>query len=150
MKKSGDEVFRGEAQYSIDSKGRIIVPAKYREQLGEHFIITKGLDNCLFVYPLKEWEEFEKKVNALPITDPKVRRFNRTFIGGAADAETDSQFRVMVPANLREYAGITKEVVLVGQISRIEMWSLEAWQRYNEADDAMDDDVAAKMAEFGI
>ena len=150
MVRSGDKMFLGEFQHSVDIKGRMIVPAKFREGLGERFIITKGLDKCLFVFPLTEWKVFENKIKDLPISDPSVRKFIRFFFGGAFEAETDNQGRVVVPPNLREYASISKEIVTVGVAGKIEIWSKENWSDYSGIADAVDDEVALKMAEFGI
>ena len=118
----GDKVFRGEATHSVDSKFRIIIPVKFREQLGERFVITRGLDDCLFAYPMEAWAEFEAKVNSLPMSDPDVRRFVRAFVGGAFDAELDAQGRSVLPLHLREHAGIGKEVVFVGALDKLEIW----------------------------
>ncbi len=143
-------MFLGEFYHSVDAKGRLIVPAKFRDGLGERFIITKGLDKCLFVFPTDEWRVFENKVKDLPMTDPSVRKFVRFFFGGAFEAETDNQGRVVLPPNLREYAGISKEIVTVGVAGKIEIWSKENWHQYNADDILVDNDVAQKMAEFGI
>ena len=116
-------MFMGEYQHNIDSKGRLIVPAKFREGLGTVFVITKGLDNCLFVYTNDEWKVFEEKIKKLPLTNKDVRKFVRFFFSGAIECETDNQGRVMIPQNLREYAGIKKEVISIGVSNRIEIWS---------------------------
>lgn len=144
-------MFRGEAWHQLDAKGRVIIAQKFREQLGEHFVITKALDDCLHIYPMDAWNEFEAKVSKLPSTDINVRRFIRKYIGGAFDAEIDAQGRTIVPQNLREYAGITKEVVLVGAIDKIELWSVENYKLDQAGlDDGNDDAMALKMAEYGI
>ena len=143
-------MFLGEVQHNVDAKGRMIMPAKFREGLGDHFIVTKGLDKCLFVFPMAEWQVFENKVKDLPISDPSVRKFVRFFFGGAFEAEADNQGRVVLPPNLREYANIQKEIITVGAAGRVEIWSKEYWSDYNNEDYIMDEDVATKMAEFGI
>jgi MraZ protein len=143
-------MFLGEFQHNVDIKGRMIVPARFREELGERFIVTKGLDKCLFVFPMKEWAVFENKVKDLPISDPSVRKFVRFFFGGAFEAETDNQGRVVLPVNLREYAGIQKEIITVGVAGKIELWSKENWIAYSGDEDLVDNEVATKMAEFGI
>jgi MraZ protein len=142
-------MFRGEASYNIDAKGRVIMPARFRYNLGERFIITKGLDKCLFVFTMEKWAEYEKKIEAMPMTEPVVRKFMRLFVGGAVDVEVDAQGRVIIPPSLREYAGIDKDIIIVGVGGRIEIWSNELWKAYNESGDYYDD-VAAKMAEFSI
>ncbi len=143
-------VFIGEYLHSIDSKGRIIIPAKFREGLGERFIITKGLDNCLFVFPEKEWGIFEEKLKQLPLTSRDARAFIRLFFSGAAVCEGDKQGRMILPANLREHAKINKEVVTIGVSTRVEIWSKEEWEKYNEVANLSYDAIAEKMAELGI
>ncbi|MCI8806042.1 MAG: division/cell wall cluster transcriptional repressor MraZ [Clostridiales bacterium] len=143
-------MFMGEYQHNIDSKGRLIVPAKFREGLGTVFVITKGLDNCLFVYTNDEWKVFEEKIKKLPLTNKDVRKFVRFFFSGAIECETDNQGRVMIPQNLREYAGIKKEVISIGVSNRIEIWSKENWVEYNDEENFIDGQLAEKMAELGI
>jgi MraZ protein len=120
-------MFLGEYKHTTDAKHRLIMPAKFREMLGERFIITKGLDQCLFVYTDAEWQALHDKVKGLPVADKAVRRFTRFFFGGAEPSTPDAQGRVLLPPHLREYAGITKEVVSVGVSNRIEIWSKENW-----------------------
>ena len=141
-------MFMGEYGHTIDAKGRIIVPAKFRESLGDNFIITKGLDNCLFVYTNEEWQRFEEKLKTLPLTNKNARTFTRFFLAGAADVELDKQGRILLPANLREYAGIDKEVVSVGVFSRVEIWSKDRYLENSDFDDM--DEIAEHMAELGI
>jgi len=126
-------MFLGEYQHSLDSKGRIIVPAKFREELGASFIATKGLDNCLFVYPMDEWKTIEEKIRSLPFTRADVRSFARFFFSGASELEIDKQGRVLLPSNLRDYAMIEKEMVIIGVGSRVEIWANEKWAQYNQA-----------------
>ncbi len=143
-------MFLGEFAHSIDSKGRIVLPSKFREALGSRFIITKGLDMCLFVYSSEEWEAFHEKVSKLPVTDEGVRRFVRFFFGGAAACEPDAQGRNLIPQNLRDYSGIKKDVVTIGVANRIEIWSKENWDSYNSNTNFVDETLAEKMAQFGI
>lgn len=140
----------GEFTHAIDTKGRLFMPAKLRESLGGSFIISKGLDGCLFVYAKDEWHKLELKLNALPMTNKNARNFSRFFFSGAAEVECDKQGRVLLPANLREFAGLDKNAVIVGVGSRAEVWDAERWQQYNEenADDA--DAVAAQLADMDI
>ena len=140
-------MFMGEYNHSVDAKGRLIVPAKFREQLGEEFVVTKGLDGCLFVYPQEEWKHIEDKFREVPLTTKDARKFSRFFFAGAADCEVDKQGRVLIPSVLREFAGLNKEVVLVGVLNRIEIWSKERWQE-NEYDDM--DEIAEHMAALGL
>ncbi|MGE5473338.1 MAG: division/cell wall cluster transcriptional repressor MraZ [Ignavibacteriales bacterium] len=142
-------MFIGEYQHTIDPKSRIIMPSKFREGLGEKFIVTKGLDNCLFVYSLEEWTNFENKLRTLPIADKAAREFIRFFFSGAAECEVDKQGRILIPSNLREFAKLDKEIVITGVSTRIEIWSKENWETYNNS--GMDaDEIAEKMSQLGI
>ena len=107
-------MFFGEYEHTIDAKGRVIIPARLREALGEQFMITKGLDGCLFVYPMDQWAAFEEKLQALPLNQPSARAFARFFFSGAMEGELDKQGRVMVPPNLREYGKLSKDIVIAG------------------------------------
>ena len=143
-------MFMGEHGHTIDAKGRIIVPAKFRESLGDNFIITKGLDNCLFVYTNEEWQRFEEKLKTLPLTNKNARTFTRFFLAGAADVELDKQGRILIPSVLREFASLQKDVVFVGVGSRIEIWSKESWNdSISNYDDNMDE-VAENMDSLGF
>ena len=112
-------MFMGEYNHTIDAKGRLIIPSKFRDSLGDEFVVTKGLDGCLFVYDNKEWSAFEEKLKSLPLTNKDARQFVRFFLAGATLAEVDKQGRILVPANLREFAALEKEFVLVGVASRV-------------------------------
>ena len=142
-------MFIGEYQHSLDSKNRIIVPSKIREGLGDRFIISKGLDGCLYAYPIDEWKKFEEKLKNLPLTNKDARAFVRFFVAGATEVETDKQGRGLIPTNLREYAGIEKEIVTIGALIKIEIWSKEKWESYNESDIDFDS-IADKMGDLGI
>ena len=140
----------GEYNHTIDAKGRLIVPAKFREVLGDEFVVTKGLDNCLFVYPNDEWQKFEEKLQTLPLTNKNARQFTRFFLAGAASVEVDKQGRILLPSVLREFAGLEKDVVLVGVASRIEIWSKDRrTEGISTYDDDMDE-VAANMESLGF
>ena len=141
-------MFMGEYSHTIDAKGRLIVPSKFREQLGNEFVVTKGLDGCLFVYSQEEWARIEESLREKPLTSKDARKFMRFFFAGAATCEVDKQGRILLPANLREYAGIEKEVVSVGVFSRVEIWSKERYQENNDFDDM--DEIAEHMADLGI
>lgn len=143
-------MFIGEYQHSIDAKGRIIVPSKFREELGSNFILTKGLDDCLFIYSMNEWKNFEDKLKNLPVASKEARAFVRHFFSGAVECEIDKQGRLTIPQNLREHAKIDKELVTIGVLTRVEIWSKQQWERYNEGADLSYDDIAEKMAELGI
>ncbi len=138
----------GEYQHSLDKKGRIILPARFRELLGEKFVITRGLDNSLFVYPQEEWKSLENKLKALPFTKADARAFTRFFFSGAVECETDKQGRVLIPNNLREYAFLDKEVVVIGVSNRMEIWSKEKWLKYTNEANLSFEKIAEEMAEF--
>ena len=142
-------MFIGEYQHSLDTKNRIVVPSKLREGLGEKFIISKGLDGCLYAYPIDEWQKFEEKLKNLPLTNRDARAFVRFFVAGATEVETDKQGRGLIPANLREYAGIEKEIVTIGALNKVEIWSKEKWESYNESDIDFDS-IADKMGDLVI
>jgi len=133
----------------MDKKNRIIIPSKLREGLGEQFIMTKGLDSCLYIYPKNEWQIFEQKLKSLPLTDKNVRSFVRFFFSGANEMEPDKMGRVLIPQSLLTYAGIDGEVVSVGMMDRVEVWSKAKWEAYNESEMDMDA-IAEKMNELGI
>lgn len=143
-------MFYGEYQHNFDQKGRVIMPAKLREGLKDNFIVTKGLDNCLFAYSSIEWARLEEKMKELPLTDKDVRAFMRFFFAGAYECEIDKQGRVIIPGYLREYAGLTKEAYILGVSSRVEIWSSENWKNYIKSDNAAPDMFAEKMAQLGI
>ena len=138
----------GEYNHTIDPKGRVIVPAKFRETLGEQFVVTKGLDGCLFVYDEQEWNIFEEKLKTLPITNKEARAFVRFFLAGAATVEVDKQGRILLPGVLREFAKLEKDVVLVGVGSRVEIWSKECWNDTTDFDDV--DEIAEHMQNLGF
>lgn len=123
-------MFMGEYQHNLDSKGRIIVPAKFRDGLGESFVITRGLDNCLFAYPMDEWKILEEKLKKLPLTKKAARSFTRFFLSGASECEIDKQGRINIPQSLRTYANLTKECIVIGVSNRIEIWDQAQWDAY--------------------
>lgn len=143
-------MFIGEYQHTLDNKGRIIMPSKFRTGLGEDFVITKGLDNCLFVYPKNEWEVIENKLKELPLTNRDARAFVRFFFSGASEVSLDKQGRVLIPANLREHSKLEKDAIVIGVATRLEVWSKDLWENYNEDDSLSYDNIAEKMAELGI
>lgn len=140
-------MFMGTYEHGLDAKGRVIIPAKLRDGLGESFVVTLGLDGCLFAYPMDEWEDFIDKLKQLPGTK-EARKLQRYFLAGAAPCEADKQGRVLIPANLREQAGLTKDVVFVGVLQKIEIWSKDRWEDNNDYDNV--DDIAEHMSEFGL
>ena len=141
-------MFMGEYNHTIDTKGRLIIPSKFREQLGEEFVVTKGLDGCLFVYGNEDWTNFEEKLKTLPLTSKDSRQFVRFFLAGAAEVEVDKQGRILLPANLREFAGLEKDVLLAGVGNRIEVWSKERYLGEAVSEDM--DGIAERMADLGL
>jgi len=141
-------MFMGEYNHTVDAKGRLIVPSKFREQLGDEFVVTKGLDGCLFVYENTEWRILEEKLKNLPLTNANARKITRFFLAGASQCEVDKQGRILLPAVLREFAKIDKEAVMVGVGNRIEIWSKESWIAANVYDDV--DEIAENMEGLGI
>ncbi len=120
-------MFMGEYNHTIDSKGRLIIPSRFREELGESFVVTRGMDGCLSIYSQESWNVFEQKLSTLPLASKEARTFTRFFVSGASNCELDRQGRILVPATLREYAGLKKDVILAGNLDRIEIWSRERW-----------------------
>jgi MraZ protein len=141
-------MFMGEYNHTVDAKGRLIVPSKFREQLGDEFVVTKGLDGCLFVYENTEWKILEEKLKNLPLTNANARKITRFFLAGATLCEVDKQGRILLPAVLREFAKIEKDAVMVGVGNRIEIWSKESWSSANVYDDM--DEIAESMEGLGI
>lgn len=142
-------MFCGEYEHSLDTKGRIIIPAKLRDSLGEQFMITKGLDGCLFVYSMEQWKEFEEKLQALPLNQKDSRAFARYFFSGAMDIEPDKQGRVIIPQNLREHAGLTKDIMIIGAGTRLEIWDKDTYEAYM-ANSQSPEELAAAMSEIGF
>ncbi|MGI6113890.1 MAG: division/cell wall cluster transcriptional repressor MraZ [Mahellales bacterium] len=143
-------MFIGEFQHTIDAKGRLIMPARFRDDLGDTFVLTKGLDNCLFVYPKTEWQVLQTKLKALPLTNKDARAFVRFFFSGATECETDKQGRILIPSNLRDHARLEKDVIVIGVSNRAEIWSKELWDTYNSNPNLSYDEIAEKMEELGI
>ena len=143
-------MFMGEYSHTIDAKGRIIVPVKFRESLGDNFVVTKGLDNCLFVYTKEDWQKFEEKLRKLPLTNKDARKFTRFFLAGAAEMEVDKQGRILIPSVLREFAALEKDVVFVGVGSRIEIWNRAGWDESISGYDDDMDEVAENMDSLGF
>ncbi len=136
----------GEFQHNIDAKGRVIVPARFREDLGETFYVAKGLDRCLFVFPPAEWARLQARICAMPIS--KARKLQRFFFSGAAELVPDRQGRVLIPQPLREYAGLVKDVTFIGAGGRAELWSTERWTAFNA--DLNEESIAEAMDELEL
>ena len=138
----------GEYEHSLDAKGRLIMPVKLRQDMGEKFIVTKGLDGCLFAFSQEEWLNFETKLKALPLSDRNARNFVRFFLSGATECEIDKQGRFLIPANLRESAKLEKDAMIVGVGTRLEIWNKETWLNCGENISA--DEIAENMTMLGI
>lgn len=143
-------MFMGEYQHSVDKKGRIFIPARFREGLGDHFVLTKGLDGCLFAYPRPEWEALEQKLKSLPLTRSDARAFVRFFFSGAAECEVDKQGRILIPGHLREFAGLERDVVVIGVSSRVEFWSRDRWYEYSSNAATSYEDIAEKLVDLDL
>lgn len=140
----------GEFNHNLDDKGRVSVPAKFRDDLGTSFIVTKGLDNCLFAYSKQEWQTFETKLKGLPLTNTNARNFIRFFFSGATECEIDKQGRINIPQTLRDYAGLSKDVSIIGVATRVEIWDREKWANYTSPVNMDVDEIASQMSELGI
>ena len=142
--------FIGEYYHTIDAKGRVIIPQKFREELGDHFILSRGLDGCLWIQSQEEWNDFRGKLRQLSTIDKKSRNFKRFFTAGATPCELDKQGRILVPAALRKHAGLEKDVVLTGMDNRIELWSLDTWENVSDIDESGMDEIAQHLIELGV
>ncbi|WP_031548423.1 division/cell wall cluster transcriptional repressor MraZ [Salinicoccus luteus] len=143
-------MFMGEFKHQLDAKGRLIVPSKFRDALNGQFIITRGLDQCLFGYTLEEWAQIENRMSALPLTKKDARKFMRMFFSGATEVEVDKQGRINIPTNLREYADLTKECTVIGVSHRIEIWSTEKWENFYEESESHYEDIAEELIDFDL
>lgn len=140
----------GEFIHNIDTKKRLAVPAKFRKEIGERAVLTRGLDNCLFLFPLKEWQVFAEKLSKLPVGQQNSRSFIRIMLAGATDVELDGLGRILVPDYLKNYAGLKKRVVVAGLFTRCEIWDEEAWREYQKNAEKSSGDIAEKLGELGI
>lgn len=138
----------GEYNHTLDTKGRLIIPTRFRDDLGSEFVITKGFDGCLYLFPPEAWEAFQEKLSMLPVNRGDSRKLTRFFVAGAAVCELDRQGRILVPATLREFAGLEKDVVLAGATNRVEIWSKSRWAEVSAVDDM--EDIAQQMADLGL
>jgi len=145
-------MFMGSHEHSLDAKGRLILPRRFRDELGQDMVITKGIERCLYVFPLAEFEAFAEKLRSVPLTQRPGREFVRVFVSGASQETVDSQGRFVIPPVLRDYAGLVKDVMVVGQLSRIEVWDRQEWASYMERAQVAysDESNASYLAELGI
>ncbi|MEE0867501.1 MAG: division/cell wall cluster transcriptional repressor MraZ [Clostridia bacterium] len=138
-------LFVGEYSHNIDSKGRIIIPAKFREQLGDNFMITIGFEGCLYVYPMQAWEEFVENLSKLPSNQAQARKLQRIFASGASEAEPDKQGKVLLTQPHRDHAKLTKEVTIIGSISHVEIWDSTRWKEYRDAENMSLEEAAENL-----
>jgi MraZ protein len=140
----------GEYNHNLDTKGRMAIPAKFRDKLSTGAIITRGIDNCLFMFAKAEWEKLAEKLIALPLAQANSRAFVRLMLAGASDVEVDTQGRILIPDYLRKYAGLKKEVVVAGLYNRVEIWDEAAWNAYKVKTETSSEEIAEKLGELGI
>lgn len=143
-------MFIGEYTYSIDDKKRLAIPSKFRQLLGKKAVITKGLDNCLFLYPSKEWQSLATKLSKLPLSQSDARGFARLMLTGAMEANLDNLGRILVPDFLKDYANLKKKVVIAGVYNRIEIWDEIKWQEYKKKTEMAVGDIAERLKELGV
>ncbi len=143
-------MFIGEYNYLIDEKKRLAMPVKFRNLLGKKAVITKGLDQCLFIFPVKEWKTLAEKISKLPLAQSDARGFTRLMLGGAMEVSIDSMGRILVPDYLKKYAGLEKKISVIGVLNRIEVWSEEAWDKYKNQTEKEGDNIAERLKELGI
>jgi MraZ protein len=143
-------MFIGEFNHNIDEKGRLAIPAKFRGDLAKGAVVTRGLDNCLFVYSIEEWQKLANKLSNLPISQAKARAFARLMLAGAMDVVPDKQGRINVPEYLRKYAGIKKAVVVAGLYNRLEIWDASLWDEYSKDTEQSSTEISEKLAELGV
>lgn len=143
-------MFIGEYQHSIDPKKRLALPSKFRKELGKQVVVTRGLDKCLFIYPLKTWKDLAEKLGTLPMGESTTRSFVRLMLAGAVDSDVDSQGRILLPEYLKEYAGLAKSVVVAGLFNRLEIWDEKKWKSYRSKAEENTDEVAEQLGKLGI
>lgn len=143
-------MFIGEYSHSIDPKKRLALPSKFRKELGKQVVITRGLDKCLFVYPLKTWKELAEKLGTLPMGESATRSFVRLMLAGAVDSDVDSQGRVLLPEYLKEYATLSRSVTIAGLFNRLEIWDEKKWKTYKSKAEENTDEVAEQLGKLGI
>ncbi len=143
-------MFIGEYQHSIDTKKRLAVPSKFRGELGNRVVITRGLDKCLFLYPLRTWEKLAEKFGAMPMGESGTRSFVRLMLAGATDVEIDKQGRILIPDYLKEYAGLKKDVSVAGLYNRLEIWDEKRWTQYKSKAEKNTDSIAEQLGKLGV
>lgn len=143
-------MFIGEYSHSVDVKKRLAVPSKFRKDLGKTVVVTRGLDHCLFIYPMREWRELAQKLGTMPIGEATTRSFVRLMLAGAVDVTADAQGRILIPDYLKEYAGLTKEVIIAGLFNRLEVWDETKWDQYKKRAEKNTDQIAENLGKLGV
>lgn len=143
-------MFIGEYRHTVDPKKRLAIPAKFRQRFKRNAVLTRGLDKCLFLYPADVWREIAEKLGSMPVGEKSTRSFVRLMLSGATDAQLDSQGRILVPDYLKEYAGLTKEVVLAGLYNRLEIWNKDGWEKYKLEAEGNQDEIAEQLGKLGV
>ena len=143
-------MFIGEYTHNLDDKGRLAIPKKFRSDLSKGAVVTRGLDNCLFLYTTKEWEKLAEKLSSLPFAQANTRAFARLMLAGAMDVKLDKQGRVILPEYLRSFAGLKKSTIVAGLYNRLEIWDQKAWQSYTSKNEKASNDIAEQMGELGV
>lgn len=143
-------MFIGEYNHSVDAKNRLALPSKFRKDLGKTVVVTRGLDKCLFVYPMKAWKELAQKLGTMPIGEADTRSFVRLMLAGATDVSSDAQGRVLIPDYLKDYANIKKDVVVAGLFNRLEIWDEKKWNTYKTAAEKNTDEIAENLGKLGV
>ncbi|EKE21032.1 MAG: hypothetical protein ACD_7C00379G0008 [uncultured bacterium] len=143
-------MFIGEYQHTIDPKKRVAMPSKCRVELGKKVVITRGMDKCLFIYPMKTWEKLAEKLGSLPVGESGTRSFIRLMLAGAVDVDLDKQGRVLIPDYLKEYAGLKKDVTVAGLFDRLEIWDKSKWSVYKNKAEKNSDEIAEQLGKLGV
>ncbi len=143
-------MFIGEYTHTVDVKNRLALPSKFRKELGATVVVTRGLDQCLFIYPLSVWKELAQKLGTMPIGESATRSFVRLMLAGATDVQSDSQGRVLIPDYLKSYASLSKDVVIAGLYNRLEIWDVKKWEQYKEVAEKNTDHIAENLGKLGM
>ena len=143
-------MFIGEYSHCVDAKKRLALPSKFRKDLGKNIVVTRGLDKCLFVYPMKTWKELAEKLGTMPIGEADTRSFVRLMLAGATDVNSDAQGRILLPEYLKEYASIKRDVIVAGLFNRLEIWDETKWSAYKENAEKNTDEIAENLGKLGI
>ncbi len=143
-------MFIGEYSHSIDPKKRLAVPSKFRSELKNKVVVTRGLDKCLFIYPMEVWSELANKLGTLPVGESGTRSFIRLMLAGAVDVEVDKQGRVLIPDYLKEYAGLNRNVIIAGIYNRLEIWDEKKWKIYKKSAEKNTDEIAEQLGKLGV